>query len=345
MSIKIGDKVRFLNSTGGGVVRAFRDRNIILVEEEDGFETPVLASDVVVVEETNQYNFVVSPAAEPKKGASSPAPPQPKEKPYVPPVEQETPEGEQLTVYLAFVPQNVRQLGETPFDLYLVNDSNYYLSFALASAVEKLRLLYTDTVEPCTKLLLGTVEPDGLNDYQALRFQAFAYKQHDYTFKPAVDTPVKLTLTRFMKLHAFVDNDFSDEPALLQSVVERDFSVTDLITPPRHEQKPKPKRSPVSKPNAVPELLEVDLHMSALVDTEAGMSPKDMLDYQMTKFNETMRANLRHKGMKIVFIHGKGNGVLRAELYRQLKFYYPKCDVQDANFQKYGFGATMVIIH
>ena len=40
MSIQIGDKVRFLNSVGGGVVRGFRGKDQVLVEDEDGFEYP-----------------------------------------------------------------------------------------------------------------------------------------------------------------------------------------------------------------------------------------------------------------------------------------------------------------
>ena len=42
MSIQIGDKVRFLNSVGGGVVRGFRGKDQVLVEDEDGFEVCLL---------------------------------------------------------------------------------------------------------------------------------------------------------------------------------------------------------------------------------------------------------------------------------------------------------------
>ena len=58
-NVKIGDKVRYLNSVGGGVVTRFQSKDIVLVEEEDGFETPCLVSQVVVVQETNKYNFPV----------------------------------------------------------------------------------------------------------------------------------------------------------------------------------------------------------------------------------------------------------------------------------------------
>ena len=51
------------------------------------------------------------------------------------------------------------------------------------------------------------------------------------------------------------------------------------------------------------------------------------------------------QGKRIVFIHGKGEGVLRKAVLDELKRKYPRCKWQDASFQEYGFGATQVIIH
>ncbi|MDY3063914.1 MAG: DUF2027 domain-containing protein, partial [Bacteroidaceae bacterium] len=42
---------------------------------------------------------------------------------------------------------------------------------------------------------------------------------------------------------------------------------------------------------------------------------------------------------------GKGEGVLRSNIMRELKNKYPRCNWQDASFKEYGFGATLVIIH
>ena len=62
--MKIGDKVRFISETGGGVVAGFREKNIVLVEDEDGFQIPVRVNDVVVID-SDDYNL--KPAApEPK---------------------------------------------------------------------------------------------------------------------------------------------------------------------------------------------------------------------------------------------------------------------------------------
>ena len=54
--VKIGDKVRFLSDVGGGIVCGFQKGNIVLVEDEDGFEIPVQASECVVIE-TNELNI------------------------------------------------------------------------------------------------------------------------------------------------------------------------------------------------------------------------------------------------------------------------------------------------
>lgn len=93
-----------------------------------------------------------------------------------------------------------------------------------------------------------------------------------------------------------------------------------------------------------PEIVEVDLHIHQLLDTTLGMSNADMLLYQLKVVRDTMQAHVAHRGQKIVFIHGKGEGVLRREIEKLLKKEYPKCDYQDASFREYGFGATMVTI-
>ena len=36
--MKIGDKVRFLSEVGGGIVKGFRGKDIVLVEDADGFD-------------------------------------------------------------------------------------------------------------------------------------------------------------------------------------------------------------------------------------------------------------------------------------------------------------------
>jgi len=80
------------------------------------------------------------------------------------------------------------------------------------------------------------------------------------------------------------------------------------------------------------------------LDSTSGMNNTEMLNVQLDKFRQTMEENKNQKGQKIVFIHGKGEGVLRNAVLSELKSKYKNCPVQDASFKEYGFGATMVTI-
>ena len=74
--MKIGDKVRFIYESGGGVVAGFRGKDIVLVEDANGFEIPMQVRECVVVD-TNEYNFVkksVAPKEEPVKREAKPQP-------------------------------------------------------------------------------------------------------------------------------------------------------------------------------------------------------------------------------------------------------------------------------
>ena len=52
--MKKGDKVRFLSEVGGGKVAGFQGKNIVLVEDEDGFEIPMFSA-------WNATRYTVSP--------------------------------------------------------------------------------------------------------------------------------------------------------------------------------------------------------------------------------------------------------------------------------------------
>lgn len=90
--------------------------------------------------------------------------------------------------------------------------------------------------------------------------------------------------------------------------------------------------------------MEVDLHINQLVKSSKGMSNHDMLTLQLETAKRQLDFAINKRIQKIVFIHGVGEGVLKTELdylfgrYNNVKFY-------DANYQKYGLGATEVYIY
>ena len=91
--------------------------------------------------------------------------------------------------------------------------------------------------------------------------------------------------------------------------------------------------------------MEIDLHAQELLDDTRGLSNSEILNYQLDRFREVMNQYRQKREQRIVFIHGKGDGVLRKALLDELRRKYPTCKAQDASFQEYGFGATLVTIH
>ena len=54
--MKVGDKVRFIYECGGGVVTGFRGKDIVLVEDKDGFEIPMPENDLVVIPDNTRFS-------------------------------------------------------------------------------------------------------------------------------------------------------------------------------------------------------------------------------------------------------------------------------------------------
>jgi dsDNA-specific endonuclease/ATPase MutS2 len=104
----------------------------------------------------------------------------------------------------------------------------------------------------------------------------------------------------------------------------------------------KPKKSLFTKTkNEV--ILEVDLHINQLVKSTKGLDNYDMLNLQISTAKRKIEYAISKRISKIVFIHGVGEGVLRAELTSLLNRYPVK--YYDASYKKYGLGATEVYIY
>ena len=263
--------------------------------------------------------------------------------------------GDVLNVYLAYVPVDIKQVSTTPFETYLVNDSNYYLYYTYCNLEnQSCQVRSQGMIEPNTKLFLEEFEKSELNDLERVSVQLIAFKDgKPFAMKPAVSVELRIDVVKFYKLHTFQDNDFFEEPALLYDIVRNDQPAKQLYVSAEEVKNAliqkrdtvQPARKPVQKKDERNGILEVDLHINELLDNTHGLSNADMLHYQLKKFVEVMEQYKHQQGKRIVFIHGKGEGVLRKAILDELKRKYPRCKWQDASFQEYGFGATQVTIH
>ncbi len=107
---------------------------------------------------------------------------------------------------------------------------------------------------------------------------------------------------------------------------------------------PKKRKAQVVKPKErnAPKM-EVDLHIHHLTKSNKGMSNYDMLNIQIETAKRQLEFAMRKRIQKVVFIHGVGEGVLKEEL-KYLFGRYDNVKYYDADYQKYGLGATEVYI-
>lgn len=380
---KIGDTVRFLNSVGGGKITRIEDK--IAYVDDGGFETPVLLKEIVVVlpagHEADQQGArkmfdqkaydagrrvpASEPAVEKEVAVAAPV----KELPV-----EETPHGDTLNITLAFEPTDVRQLDKSSFGAVLVNDSNYFLDFTFLRRSDGERgwtVVFTGTVAPNELIDLVALRHEDLPAYEKVALQCVAYKKdRPFTLQAPVSVSRKLDLTKFHKFHCFRPGIYFDTPVLEVPIVTDGVAARPLevnaseikeamaggapskdvaaelsrkyrVDKGRGNKKPEP----AANPHKVLPLIEVDLHIGELTDTLAGMEPKDMLEMQLSAVRRHMRENSARIGQKLVFIHGKGEGVLRKAVLELLRKEFPKAELQDASFREYGFGATLVTIH
>lgn len=391
--MKIGDKVRFISEVGGGVVSGFQGKNIVLVQDEDGFDIPMAINDVVVIGEED-YNKAHLPYGkpEPKKpdnrsvkaimgDQSNIVDNQDNDDDEVDfskvtfraPVE-ERKGGNALSAYLAFVPIDIKEITHTRFECYFVNDSNYYIQYSyLAADGNSWTLRAQGEVEPNTKEYIEEFGRDELNTFGHVAIQLFAYKREKpFVLKPVVDVQFRIDPVKFYKLHTFQENDFFEQPALLHTIIENDKVTRPLVVDAkqlkaemyhvepndntkvashqnngyvrRYDDGRKGGNPFITKRKGDEDVIVVDLHANALLDTTAGMSAGDILNYQLDVFRRTLKEHASKKGQRIVFVHGKGEGVLRRALINDLVYRFKHYTYQDASFQEYGYGATQVTI-
>ena len=89
----------------------------------------------------------------------------------------------------------------------------------------------------------------------------------------------------------------------------------------------------------------VDLHQNALCYGTSKMSPIEIHKLQIRTISSTLNQERSHHGAQIIFVHGKGEGILRSELICLLKKNKNVSTYEDAPFQKYGYqGAIKVTI-
>ena len=202
-----------------------------------------------------------------------------------------------------------------------MNDSNYYLYYTYLCAEGKAwEVRSNGVVEPNTKFLLEEFEKAELNDREHVAVQFIAFKEgRSFAMKSAVSVELRIDTVKFYKLHTFQESEFFETPALIYDIVKDDVPTKQVYVSAEELQSAlfkktvvdKPKSQPIVKRGGQSGIIEIDLHIGELLDDTHGMSNSEILNYQLDKFREVLEQYKNKREQRIVFIHGKGDGVLR----------------------------------
>jgi Domain of unknown function (DUF2027)/Smr domain len=357
MKFRIGDKVKFLNEKGGGVVRKIISPSLVLVEIDDGFEIPVMPSELVLDSD------MMETISKPRSGVRETSVQDVTRQEAIEYDERKTPidkvgfrgvipEG----LYLAFVPHDQKWLITGELDILLINNTGWEIMFSyfLQNVEGRFEGIDYDMLEPKTKILIETIDREDLEKWTTGVVQAiFINDEMDYLLLPA-NCNFDIKASRIYKEGNYKHTPLVSEKAFVFSLLELNIQPkfegkASQLKFDQHEkidQKAKEVRmaSPIDKHKTVEGEAIVDLHIGELIDNILGLSNWDMLKIQKDYFEKMLDSAIKSHYRKVTFIHGVGNGVLKNEIVNIMKE-YEGLENQSASLAKFGVGAIDVLIH
>jgi len=314
MKYKLGDFVRFVDEKMEGYVTRIIDEQMIGVTGDDDFEIPVLASKVTsvfghgkaVVGDEEPAAEVVIPAGEFKSKG----------------------------VYVAVVAD--AKAGSV-VHLHLINQTSYQLLVSLVTDQQKqLKGEFAGIIEPHASAKIYSAKLADLQLWPKFNFRVLFHTKQN---QPLLDP---LTVTEQYKA-----KDFSGAKKVVPGLNQQGWMIQldepELVIDAQKLKesffKPAEEKQEVRKPAN-----EIDLHIEKLRDDYQFLASSEILNIQVTNFKHALDAAIVHQMPDITFIHGTGNGILKHELHKLLSKHPKVQTFMDARKEKFGYGATKVVL-
>lgn len=359
MNFKPGDKVRFLNTTGGGTVKKNLNSFMVSVEIDDGFEIPTLSSELVLIETTSAHDRMFVREKEEIPQAKSQQTPEPE------PVEDDRISSLQLRsndhslpsgIYLAYVPRDQQWIMTGPIDIYLVNNTGFDIlySFFLKDEGGKFSGIDYGSLTNSSKLAIESIVREDIAQWSSGVIQVLFHPDESEKVLMPVSTTFRIKGTNFYKETSYKECGLlGNQKAIIYTVCElnRIPSTVEHILNEKEGNDSLPESakqfnpgSAIDRFNIAPREAEVDLHISALRDNYTNLSPREILTIQIGTFERLLESALANNYTRVVFIHGIGNGTLKQALIDRVKD-YGDLEFRNASFVKYGNGAIELVLH
>ncbi len=349
MNFKVGDKVKFLNEKGNGVVTRIINKNTVGVTIEDGFEIPYATSNLV--NETDKNITLVVPVVAEQNRVKSAV------QEYVQSPVQPFIKEEKEGVYLGFSPENAKNITGSSINVWLMNHTSYTILFTYSVWNNGNYLtLETGSIKGMDVELVQTIHRKELNDHRNFKIDALFFKEKAHEHQSPVSNIIKLKPIKLYKENAFKENGFIQDKALIFTVyklndkqeVFEPYMITEKKLSKILFQKSKtPEKPKVSKPhvnNNPANEMEIDLHIEELLDDYSNMSNAEIIQVQLKYFQNALDKAMNEHFKKLIVIHGVGNGRLKQEV-RALIATNSSLKYYDASYARYGFGATEIVFY
>jgi hypothetical protein len=314
MKYKLGDFVRFVDEKMEGFVTRIIDEQMIGVTGDDDFEIPVLASKV-----TSVHGY--EGGAKNKAGEL---------------VDAVVPAAEFIIkgVYLGMLPDSKVN---SVVHFHLINTTSFRLLTALTTEnALKYKGEFAGIIEPASAVKIYSAQLADLQLWPKLKLDITFYTPQN--IKPA--EPIHITEKLKAKDFAGTKKKLPllNESGWLIQLDEPEL-VIDAQKLKESFHKPAEEKIEILKPAS-----EVDLHIEKLRQDHQFIGSSEILAIQLAHFHKALDAAIVHQLPEITFIHVTGNGTLRNELHKALSKSNKVQTFMDARKEKFGYGATKVLL-
>ncbi len=338
MKFKPGDKVRFLNEKGEGIVNRIINTTSVEVTIDD-FEIPCLVSDLILIQDETSRE--ITSKAENQQVIQT----------ILEPIihsDNNIKEG----IYIALSPDKPNDIENSNMNVWFINHSPYQtlFTFSLLKS-QKLITLEAGSTKAYESILIETIAKKQIESLSNFKIDVLFFDEKEHPYQYPVSEIKKLKVVKLYKENAFEENDFIAEDAYMipisylsefENEKNISFPISDL-SKLLFQKKTITETAKMSKPHNFGNEMEIDIHIEELLEDYNHLSNSEIIKVQLKCFQNALDTAITEHYRKLIVIHGVGKLRLKQEV-RNLLSAYDNVQVYDASYAKYGFGATEIII-
>ncbi len=348
MKFKVGDKVKFIDEMGGGVVTKLIDTKLVKIKTDDGFEMPVMTTNLMP-----DYRSMQEESPSPYMSPPISAPAVEDEPEFVSEINPWGKIKEENGVYIAFEPHEQQWILTGDMDVILLNNTPYELLYNLFLERDgSMQGVDFNSVPANSKIVIETISREEIDLWTSGYLQLLFHSDTPDKIYLPVHSVIDIKTSRFFKEGSYRSNSMLNNKAIIVTVITQ--NAMSIVSNSEAERKSEPvieqrKTQVIKKKQLIDEYkkaqgeAEIDLHIAELVDNILGMSSLDMLKLQVDTFKKVLENAITNDYHKVTFIHGVGNGVLKNAIIKEIED-YEGIENRMASISKFGVGAIDVII-